>query len=329
MKVLITGGGGFIGHHLAKKLYQLGNEIFILENFSRGVSRRLDWFPDKEQIINIDVTNSQSVDALFESQNFDAVFHLAAINGTENFYKIPLDIMDVGVLGCMNILKSAKRTGVSKVIVASSAEVYQNAPVIPTPEDIPLIIPEVKNPRYSYALSKIFTEYYAYHYGIKHDMNVSIFRPHNIYGPDMGYKHVIPEIAMELNKFSTGGQALFKPKGPIDVTRSFCYITDLIDGLNLILEKNQGVGIYNIGNDHEIDIKSLILNIASILDKDVQIKDGGVTHEGTAKKRCPDISKIRKFGYEPKIDIFAGLKETVSWYQENDFLDEKNANVLA
>lgn len=329
MKVLITGGGGFIGHHLAKKLYQNGNEIFILENFSRGVSRRLDWLSRKEHIFNIDVTDEHSVECLFESHNFDAVFHLAAINGTENFYNVPLDVMDVGVLGCINILKSAKRSNVSKVIVASSAEVYQNAPIIPTPEDIPMTIPEVKNPRYSYALSKIFTEYYAYHYGKKYDMNLSIFRPHNIYGPDMGFKHVIPEIAMSLCRFSKSDHALFEPKGPIDVTRSFCYITDLLDGLSLILEKNQGVEVYNIGNDSEIDIKSLIDAVASVLDRQVEIKGGGVTHEGTTLKRCPDISKIKMLGFEPKIDIFEGLKDTVRWYQENHLLADKNTNVLA
>ena len=107
-------------------------------------------------VIDCDITNYDMLNNALTKINIDKIFHLAAINGTENFYNAPLKVMDVGVLGCFNILKYAKHNLVNKVIVASSAEVYQNSEIIPTPEDIPLIVPDVKNPRYSYGLSKIY-----------------------------------------------------------------------------------------------------------------------------------------------------------------------------
>ena len=309
-------------------LHQKNNEVYILDNFLRGVNRRLNWLPNKERIFNVDVTDLHAVDEVLGAGNFDAVFHLAAINGTQNFYEVPLQVMDVGILGCKNILQSALKYRVKKVIVASSAEVYQNAPVVPTPEDVPLTIPEVKNPRYSYALSKIYTEYYSYHFGIQHGMNVAIFRPHNIYGPDMGFKHVIPEIASALIKNSTGEKSFVIPKGPIDVTRSFCHITDLLDGLNILLEKHQGVEVYNIGNNIEIDIKTLIYAVGSNLKLQVEIREGKISHQGTALNRCPDIKKMKMLGFNPKLDIVEGLKDTIHWYENNHILVEDNNELL-
>ena len=97
-------------------------------------------------------------------------------------------------------------------------------------------MPDVKNARYSYGLSKIYTEYYSYHFGVQNNMNISIFRPHNVYGTDMGLKHVIPEFIMEfLNKEEKNKIQLKLVKGQLESVRAFCYVSDIIDGINLLL----------------------------------------------------------------------------------------------
>ena len=131
-----------------------------------------------------------------EEFDVEVIYHLAAINGTGNFYTIPIQIMDVGVLGCYNILKYASKKNISKTIVASSAEVYQDADIVPTPEYVPLIIPDVKNPRYSYALSKIYTEYYSYHFALLNNLNVMFFDRQCLW-TRYGLLHVIPQFIME------------------------------------------------------------------------------------------------------------------------------------
>ena len=138
-KIMITGAAGFIGHHLAIRLSQ-DYEIVAVDNLVRGVPERLKAPNNKIIFEQCDVTNLQSVETIFDRHEVAACFHLAAINGTGNFYKIPVEIMDVGVLGCLNVLRCAKKFKVPKTILASSAEVYQDPPIIPTPEDVPLKI---------------------------------------------------------------------------------------------------------------------------------------------------------------------------------------------
>lgn len=316
--IVITGGGGFIGHHLAQ-YYANSFNVIILDNFSRSHPRRLSSISKKINVIDCDITNYDQLSNALAETNIDKIFHLAAINGTENFYNAPLKVMDVGVLGCFNILKYAKQNIVNKVIIASSAEVYQNSEIIPTPEDIPLIVPDVKNARYSYGLSKIYTEYYSYHFGVQNNMNISIFRPHNVYGRDMGLKHVIPEFIMEfLNKEEKNNNPVkISVKGQLESVRAFCYVSDIIDGINLIAEFNKGVNVYNIGNPDPISMYALLQKISMLTQIKFEVFKEKDTHVGSTSVRCPDISKITKLGYKPSISLENGLKETIQWYSRN------------
>ena len=315
-KILVTGGGGFIGHHLVKKLLEK-NEVFVVDNFSRGARTRLENHTNLK-ILEVDITDFEQLKKNLSKYSFEKIFHLAAINGTDNFYNRPIEVMDVGILGCFNILKFAKLNKIQKLIIASSAEVYQSANIIPTPEEIPLIIPDAKNPRFSYGLSKIYTEFYSYHFALKYGINMCIFRPHNVYGPDMGLKHVIPEfilkflIGMEANKLIE-----IEPKGSVDATRAFCYVDDIISGLELISRKNEGVNIYNIGNTNQISIKDLIGKISDILKCNFKLISNKNLHIGGTEKRCPDISKISSIGFNCKTNLDEGLINTIDWYKNN------------
>jgi len=315
--VVVTGGGGFIGHYLVRRLLR-ENLVVVLDNFSRGTPERLKGLEDQVVIKNCDITDFDAIEASLIGCSVKAIFHLAAINGTGNFYKIPVQIMNVGVLGCKNILDYAKKYSVPKVITASSAEVYQECDLVPTPEDVPLIVPDVKNPRFSYGLSKIFTEYYSYHFGKENGLNISIFRPHNVFGPDMGLQHVIPQFIMEFLRKANSQEAIeIETKGSLAAIRAFCYVDDIVDGIILLSDSNRGVNVYNIGNTQKVSMSELLNLIGEILGLKYKITQCPDEHVGGSMLRCPDISKIEDLGFSCSVNLTDGLSKTIDWYQKN------------
>ena len=182
--VLVTGGAGFIGSALVRSLAGSGAKVRVLDDGSRGAPRRLAGLVGTVELVNGDVRDPAVVDRACEG--VDAVWHLAAVNGTEFFYSKPELVLDVGVGGMRNVIAAAITRGVRDLFVASSSEVYQTPPRVPTDESVPLSIPDPLNPRYSYAGSKLISELLALNYGRAHFRRVVVFRPHNVYSPDMG-----------------------------------------------------------------------------------------------------------------------------------------------
>jgi UDP-glucose 4-epimerase len=311
-KILITGGAGFIGSYLANRLVNENYDIDIVDNQLRGDYSRLD---SKVKIHNIDLTVANELNKL--PKNYDWIFHLAAVNGTDNFYKIQSKVFEVGVKSCLNIYDYFKYTDTS-IIVASSAEVYQTPAHVPTDENVALIVPDVKNPRYSYGGSKIFSELLVMNYGLDFFKKSIIFRPHNIYGPNMGYKHVVPQIIKKAVDSQENQNNFIELIGSGNETRAFCYIDDLVNGLIILMEKGEDKEIYHIGNDDELSIFDLATKITNLIDIKINLRKGEQTHFGGTMRRCPDISKMRKIGYEPNISIDSGLKKSVEWYLKNE-----------
>ena len=310
-KILITGGAGFIGAYLSNRLSELKQIVHVVDNQYRGDYSRLN---SDIKIFNVDLTIPEELNKL--PKDYDWIFHLAAINGTDNFYKIHSKVFEVGVKSILNIYDYFKNTG-SSIIVASSAEVYQTPSIVPTNEEIPLIVPDVKNPRYSYGGSKIFSELLLMNYGIGYFKKSIIFRPHNIYGPNMGYKHVIPQLIEKVKDTSIKNINHIELIGDGLETRAFCYIDDLVDGLLILMDKGLDREIYHIGNDHEINIRELAKKIVNEIDSEIKIRKGEFSHKGGTKRRCPDISKIKKLGYLPKTSIDDGIKLSTEWYLNN------------
>jgi UDP-glucose 4-epimerase len=314
---VVTGGGGFIGHHLVSSLIK-DYQVIVLDNFSRGSVQRLSNFKDNLLVLNCDITDYSSIEKSLVDYKISVIFHLAAINGTGNFYKIPIKIMDVGILGCFNILKYAKAYGVEKTVMASSAEVYQECDIVPTPEDVPLVVPAVKNPRFSYGLSKIYTEYYSYHFGLENNMNMSIFRPHNVFGPDMGLQHVIPQFLMQfISQTDIDSEILVNVKGSLDAIRAFCYVDDIVKGIRLLSEHNDGVNVYNLGNTQKISMRDLLNEIAGIMGYKFKVSQEVNEHVGGSMLRCPDISKAEQLGFTCSTNLKEGLARTIDWYKAN------------
>ena len=308
---LITGGTGFIGSAIIKKLVQSKVKVICFDSNIRGNFNKLGIAKNKVKIELGDIRDLKRLIKI--SKKVDCIIHLAFLNGTEYFYSKPELVLDIGVKGMINVLEACKKNNIKELILASSSEVYQIPKKIPTNENVIMKIPDVFNPRYSYAAGKIISEVLAIN-NSKIFKKLIIFRPHNVYGPDMGFEHVIPQIILRMRKLKKrSGKTNFKIQGSGKETRSFNHIDDFVDGFFKILRKGKHLNIYNIGTQEEIKISDLTRLIAKNLNYKIKIIKTSVS-KGSTTRRCPDISKLKKLGYSPKIKIKKGIKEVIEWY---------------
>ena len=209
MKALITGGAGFIGGHLAEKLAENGYSVTLVDNFSRGVDdgflRRLTQ-EHGVSLVTADLMEDASLDPL--GNDYDYIFHLAAIIGVQNVLNRAYDVLHMNVEMLFHVLDFAKeQNNLKRLVFASTSEVYAGTlqffdMKIPTPEDTPLTVTPLEQPRTSYMLSKIYGECLLHHCGLPY----TIVRPHNFYGPRMGMSHVIPELLKKAYFAEPGGR---------------------------------------------------------------------------------------------------------------------------
>ena len=304
--ILVTGGSGFIGSAITKYLVKKGKKVIVFDNNSRGRARRLKDVQGKIKFIKGDIRDGRK---LLQINNVETVIHLAYVNGTKFFYKKPFEILDIAVNGLLNILNFCKKKKVKNFFLASSSEVYQNAFKIPTDEKEMLKIPNIHNPRYSYGGGKIISELYGIHFAKKYLKKFVIFRPHNVYGKDMGNEHVIPEFINRLRKLKKKNKFLIYGTGK--EVRAFTHINDFISGFDKIFTKGKNNEIYNIGTTEKITIAKLANLTASILGKKIKFKKTKLL-KGSPSVRCPNIDKIKKLGYKQKIRLKDGITKLIN-----------------
>jgi nucleoside-diphosphate-sugar epimerase len=325
-RVLVTGGSGFIGAALVEELVNNGATVRVLDDNSRGAGRRLAKVAKDIEFIAGDVRDAAAVEAAM--RRMEEVHHLAFVNGTELFYSAPDVVLEVGVKGIVNVIDAARKNNVGTLILASSSEVYQTPPQVPTDETAPLIVPDPLNPRFSYGGGKIISELMAINFGRKHFKRVLIFRPHNVYGPDMGFEHVIPQFALRMKKEQQDhptGPLPFPIQGSGEETRSFCYVSDLVKGVMLMRARGEHLGIYHIGTAEEVSIAELVRRMAAPIGREVDIIPSAPLL-GSTPRRCPNIAKLGKLGYRPSVPLDQGLPPTISWYRSNAHLAPKTGS---
>lgn len=317
-KYLITGGTGFIGRNVTRSLVHAGYDVRVLDDDFRGSISTLGDISGQFEFIRGDIRNPDTVRRA--CKGIDSVIHLAAINGTKFFYLMPEVVLDVSTRGMINVIDGCLWHGVEELFFASSSEVYQNPKVVPTPENVPMVIPDGTNPRYSYAGGKIISELLLQNYGRKFFKKTIIFRPHNVYGPEMGWEHVIPQFILRMKRLSTRKEnpLEFPIQGNGGETRSFVFIDDFTRGLNLLLARGKHLQVYNIGTSEEVKIKNVAEEVAKFFKRKILIIPGKLAEGGTIR-RTPDISKIKKLGYKPKVTLSKGIEETCRWYNENAY----------
>lgn len=312
-KILVTGGTGFIGSHITRVLVKEGYKVRVLDNNTRGRNDRiLDLYNDLE-FIEGDIRDYSVTEQA--CRNIDTIIHLAFINGTSNFYNHPDKVLNVALKGMLSIASAVSKWNIENLVLASSSEIYQFPRVFPTPENVEMIIPELSNPRYSYGLGKIVQEFYSYH-AMPELNNLTIFRPHNIYGYDMGNLHVIPQL-FEKALISKKSKSSFTIEGSGDQTRSFCHISDFIQGFSLILKSSKGKQVFNIGTSEEVSILELVGKIAKIVGVENEPLQGEMPVGGTIR-RLPDISKLLSLGFKQTISLDQGLDDYYKKMNENN-----------
>jgi len=310
---LVTGGAGFLGAALVRRLAAAGHRVRVLDDLSRGARARLDGLTGACEVIEADVRDAAAVRRAAEG--VDSLCHLAFVNGTEFFYTKPELVLDVGVRGMLSVLEACRAARVPELLLVSSSEVYQTPPVVPTDETVPLTIPDPRNPRYSYAAGKILSEVMALTAGGEALQRVLVVRPHNVYGPAMGWEHVIPQFALRMRALRDEpvDPVPFPIQGTGAETRAFVHLDDFTEGVLRVLTRGVHRAIYHIGTMEEQPIGAVAEAVARCFNRRIRLVPGQAAPGGTPR-RCPDITKLRALGFAPRVPFEHGLAETVAWY---------------
>lgn len=307
MRILITGGSGFIGSHLAEKLLKQGHEVVVADNFFTGFKKNIEHLRDFSdfEIIRHDVTVPLSVEV-------DAIYHLACPASPIHYQRFPVQTIKTSVLGSINMLELARRLEIP-ILLSSTSEVYGDPQISPQNESYwGNVNPIGIRACYDEGKRAAETLFFDYHrqYGVK----IKVARIFNTYGPRMS-----PDDGRVVSNFIV--QALqgrdLTIYGDGSQTRSFCYVDDLVSGLEkLMISEGEFTGPVNLGNPNERTVRELAQTIIDLTNSNSKILNLALPSDDP-KQRRPDILLAEKMlGWIPKIDIQIGLKETISYFSK-------------
>jgi len=310
MRILITGGAGFLGSWLADVLIRLDAEVTSLDNLSTGVLTNIDHLTESSRfrLIQSDVESYRP-----DSEKYDLILHLASRPSPEDYQTYPVETMTANSIGTLNMLELSRRHD-SVLLYTSTSEVYGDPEIIPTPETYWGMVNPVGT-RSPYDESKRFGEALCKAYEAQHGLDVRIARIFNTYGPRLRaegqYGRVISRFILQALKAEP-----ITVYGDGSQTRSFAYVTDVIRGLLLMLTSKCRGEIINLGNQHETPILELAEKIRKMVQESPRIAFHPIRPDDP-KRRCPDVSKAKTIlGWEPKVALDDGLKRTMSWFTD-------------
>ena len=307
MKLLITGGAGFVGSHLCEKYTKNGDTVICLDNFMNGDLRNIRHLLNHRnfKLVNGDIRDFNLVEKVM--RDVDAVFHLAAQIHVDRSIIEPKLTYDINVLGTQNILEIARIFDIEKIIHASTSEVYGSAEYAPMDEKHPLNAP------HPYGASKIAADRMCYSYIETYGLDICIARPFNLYGPrqrDTGYGGAI---SIFTKRVLSGLPPIIYGTG--EQTRDYTYVEDIVRAYDLILNTRQKIkDPINFGTGEDFKIVDIAQKIIEICGKDlspvhVDPRPGEVT------RLIADISQAKKIGWEPRYSLDEGLKKYIEWYR--------------
>ncbi len=319
-KILITGAAGFIGFFTAKMLSEDEENVLTLaDNLHRGrMDEDMLQLVKKKNVKFIECDLTENSCYLQFEEDYDYIYHFAALVGVKNVEKNPDLVLYINSVATLKMLEFAKtQKKLRKIIFSSTSEIYSGTLKhfgieIPTSESVSLTVDDITSPRSTYAVSKMLGESAFFNYGTKYNIPFAIVRYHNVYGPRMGFAHVIPEMFVKIAKNSQ-----------IEVpsarhTRAFCYVSDAVEMTVRIAEcKNSRAEIFHVGNEREeIAIGDLVKLIADTMDKKIEIIPLPPT-PGSPERRCPSTAKVVEFtGYSAQIPLTVGVRECYDWYKD-------------
>ena len=317
----ITGGAGFIGSTLSKKLIEQGNKVVTIDNFCDFYNPKIKEDNVKELLQNknfklyrADIRDRQAIKEIFDESDIDIVMHLAAMAGVRPSIENPILYQEVNCMGTQNILEEMRQHDVKNGVFASSSSVYGNCKEVPFRED--MIVDYAISP---YAATKKANEVMAHVYHKLFDMNIIMLRFFTVYGPKQR-----PDLA--INKFT---RLMLEDKeipmfGDGTTSRDYTYIDDIVDGIikscDYSMNNKEVYEILNLGNSSPTTLKEMINIIGEVLGREPKIKQMPM-QPGDVERTYADISKTKKLiGYQPKTTFKEGIKNFVKWYKENEDL---------
>lgn len=314
-KVLVTGGGGFIGSHLVEALLERGAEVTAFVRYtSRGSAGFLDPIAEKIRIVANDITEFDGVRQAMENQ--DSVFHLAALIGIPFSFEHPWEVVQVNTMGTLNILSAARQTGPRRVILTSTSEVYGTAQYVPIDESHPL---QAQSP---YSASKIAADKLGESFHHTYGLPVVTVRPFNTYGPRQSVRAVIPTMITQMLAGDTVRLGATSP------TRDFNFVQDIVRGFIQAAEApDAALGeAVNLATGKEISIGDLAAKIASLLGKEIEIQsEEQRLRPGSSEvmRLCGDGGKAAGLiGWKPASTLDEGLERTIGWLRESGGVDD-------
>jgi UDP-glucose 4-epimerase len=309
-EVLVTGGAGFIGHKLVARLLDLGANVSVLDDLSKGSEQNLAPYLNRIQFTPTDLLSSSVVKDFLEGCQI--CFHLAAkIGGIGYFHKMPATILRDNSIMNFNLWDAAVEADV-KMVCLSSSMVFERATTFPTSESA---IETSPPPKSGYGFSKLLSEYIARTYCEEFGVKYVIARPFNVYGEGelpgeyIGYAHVIPDLIGKVLR----GQCPLEILGSGNQTRCYTYVDDVVDGMLFIAERAENDD-FNIGTNVETTVTELAERIWRLCKRKESLRFKRMpSFKDDVQRRFPDVSKMMRLGWTPKATLDEGLRKTIEW----------------
>ncbi|TAL19573.1 NAD-dependent epimerase/dehydratase family protein [Patescibacteria group bacterium] len=298
-RILITGGAGMIGSHLADAFLSRGDSVTVMDTL---VSGKREFVPGGAAFLQRDIR-----DPYLDFSGFDGVMHLAAEPYIPESYIRPREFFDVNAFGTLNVLFQAKKAGVKKIIFYSSSEIYGSAVTAPMDERHPTL------PHSTYAVSKLAADRLAWTLWYEHQIPVVIQRQFNVYGPRSMQPYVIPEIIKQLQSGRTAVRL-----GNIEARRDFTYVSDATRATTLLWERGLPGEVYNVGTGVARTVGSIARDIGRLMGREITVElDAERLRPLDVNHLEADAGKIRSLGWSPLVGWEDGLRQMIAWHGEN------------
>jgi UDP-glucose 4-epimerase len=305
MRILVTGGAGFIGSHVVDAYLQLGHSVSIIDNLSTGKRANIN---SKATFYEIDIRDATAVAKLFQGQSFDIVNHHAAQMDVRRSVEDPAFDASVNIVGVLNLLESCVKNGVRRFIFASSGgAIYGEQDYFPADEKHPT------RPISPYGVAKLTTENYLYYYSAVHGLNYVSLRYANVYGPRQNPEGEAGVVAIFTSKMLNGSQPIVNGDGK--QTRDYVYVGDVVDA-NVRALDFKGCGMFNIGTGRETDVNVLFEQIRKAAGTTC-VRRHGPAKKGEQQRSVLSFARIAdELGWKPVVELEDGLKRTVQHFRD-------------
>ena len=308
MKILVKGGAGFIASHIVDAYIKLNYQVIVVDNLSTG---RREFVNKKAKFYQADVRSQKEIEQIIDSEKPEIINHHAAQISVRASVEGPIFDAQVNILGLINLLQAGKKAGVKKFIFASSGgAIYGEADVLPTPESF-----QPLQPLSPYGISKLTSEYYLHFYYQLYRIPYLALRYSNVYGERQNPHGEAGVVAIFARKMLKGEIPIINGDGK--QTRDYIYVGDVAE-INKQALTDSHVGAFNVGTGVETDVLELHAKLAKIVATEKSPKHGSV-RAGEQRRSCLDTTLSKKIlGWQAKINLSAGLKKTVTYFQSHE-----------